>query len=211
MAVLAESPFLERRVEGQGDPDRRAFRELYASAARMEDFAWVYHGADIEGELWRGNADHCIQTIRPEEPTVKVKKQEAPMLGIACCHPLTADVEPKLHQWIGLHQLPCDPEHAVVISCLLVRPEARGQRHAMSLGFDCLRWAWTQNRDAGKGYTHFLIQASAEVARRPQGLIRRIGAITAAKLGNGQPDTNHIVLHSGLIKDALAGDECGEH
>lgn len=203
MMVLPQSTFEERIVKGENDRDRRAFRELYASAARMEDFAWVYQGADIDAELWRGNVDHCIRTIR--------SGKDGPMLGIACCHPLAANVEPRVRQWIGSHQLPCEPERAVVISCLLVRPEARGQRHSMSLGFDCLRWAWAQNRDAGKVYTHFFIQASVEIVRRPQGLIRRIGAITAAKLENGQPDTNHIVLHYGSIRDSLAGDECGEH
>lgn len=205
MTAFTRTRLFDRRVEGPNDPDRLDFSALYAAVAREEEFVWVYRGADIDADLWRGNADFCIRTVRAE--------RDGPMLGLACCHPLTASVEPMVRKWIDRHRLPpeCDPEKVVVISCLLVRPDARRLGVSMSLGYDCLRWAWTQNRDAGKGYTHFLIQATSEVARHPTGLIRRVGAHSAARLSDGSEDRNHIVLHYGRIGDALSGDECGEH
>ncbi len=181
-----------RRVEGPGDPDREDFVAAYKNAARPGAFVWVYPDDDVENVLWRGNADHLIATARSPNGVV---------VGLVCCHPLSVPVEPKVHNWIGQHDLPFDPARAVVISALAVRETCRGHGIGTSLSYDALRWAFS------KGYKHFLMQASVEVARRSDKLCFRLGARTFATIG-GNPDPNPIVLPYGNISEALAGDEC---
>lgn len=196
MSITFLSQCLFRKAEGQDDPDRGAFAATYREIASPGSFVWAYRDPDILNVLWRDNADHCVQTIR--------QKDGGGLIGIACCHPLESDAEPRVRQWIDSHDIPFPRQTAAVISCLAVVPSARGKNLSLSLGYDCLRWA--QRR----GYENFLLQANAAIAAKPNGLCFRLGARTAAKLRGGRVDTNHIVLLHGSVRAALAGDEC-EH
>lgn len=197
MSIALLSQCLTRRANGQDDADRGAFASAYREIASVDSFVWVYRDPDILNVLWRDNVDHCVLTVR--------HKDGGGLLGIACCHPLASDAEPKVRQWIDSHDIPFPREKVAVISCLAVVASARGQGVSMSLGYDCLRWA------QGKGFECFLLQANAAVAGKPDGLRFRIGARTVAKLRDGREDPNHIVLLHGFVRDALSGDECGEH
>lgn len=196
MSITLLAKCLFRKADGPDDPDRGAFAAAYREVANPGSFVWAYRDPEILNVLWRDNAEHCVRMIR--------HKDGGGLLGIACCHPLASDAEPRVRLWIDSHELPFPREKTAVISCLAVVPSARKQCLSLSLGYDCLRWA--QNR----GYEHFLLQANAAIAGKPDGLCFRIGARTAAKLRGGREDTNHIVLLHGSVRAALAGDEC-EH
>ncbi|MBI5793949.1 GNAT family N-acetyltransferase [Candidatus Uhrbacteria bacterium] len=182
-----------RQVDGVDDRDRLDFARLYALVGSQENLVWVYRNDDVMDVLWRENAPHCIRTVRDPDGL---------MIGIACCHPFVEPLEPKVHGWVEAHELPFPANKAVIISCLMVHPSARGNGIAMSLGYECLHWA------ARAEFEYFMLQASVAIVRRPAGLCERLDARSVAKLQGAQEDRNHIVLAYGRMKDALAGAEC---
>ncbi|OGL95811.1 hypothetical protein A2348_00270 [Candidatus Uhrbacteria bacterium RIFOXYB12_FULL_58_10] len=193
MPALSIASCRFRQVSGTSDPDRDAFVDAYAGIADVDSLVWVYRGGDIADTLWEGNATYFIRVVRAPP--------NGQMAGLVCCHPLVANVEPRVHAWIRGHDLPFSAEEAAVISCLQVRQGFRGSGIGMSLAYDAIRWA------RHSGFTRFLLQAPISIARKPDGLCFRICARQVARL-RGHDEPNGIVLLHGLVSDALACDEC---
>ncbi len=155
-----------RRVTIATDPAATGFVETYQAAFAEAPYFETYEPEWVLKHVWEPHLPHCVLVAEAEWAPRGVA-------GLACCHPLLADTEPEVRDYLMAQHLPFDPERAVFMSELAVRREFRRRGLGAKLIQARLRWA----EDAG---FQFLVLRTAATGSNSRRLYERIGAQVAS-------------------------------
>lgn len=137
-----------RSIEDADDPAFHGFTSTYIDVFAGPPYFETYDPESVRGHVWVPHLPHCI--------LVAERKSDNVVVGLACCHGVVADTEPKIRDYLLGQQLPFDPRRTIFMSELAVRDEMRRRGLGRALILERFRWGLE------RGFENFCMRTAAD-------------------------------------------------
>ncbi|MEZ4755046.1 MAG: GNAT family N-acetyltransferase [Bdellovibrionota bacterium] len=152
-----------RQVLEKRDPSLKGFIRLYKAAFAEAPYFESFSNEQV-AQVWDKHIGHCVVCA----------EFNGEVVGLACAHPVLANTEPSIRDFIleSINKLPkeLDPKKAIFMSELAVSEDARGMGLGTQLVLERLKWG------AQQGFEFYMMR-TAENESNSKNLYLRLGAV----------------------------------
>lgn len=150
------------RIDRHDDHRRAGFVATYIDVFAGPPYFEHYSEEDVHDGVWVPHQGHCILVATDASECV---------VGLACCHPVFADTEPKIRDYLREQDVSglFDPDRTIFMSELAVRDGYRQRGLGQELILARFRWG------VENGFTSYCMRTAAEGSNSRR-MYERIGA-----------------------------------
>lgn len=148
-----------RVVTNIDDQSMAGFAACYISAFAEPPYFEHYEADWVSEHVWKPHIPHCLI----------VAESEGVVVGLCCCHPVMADTEPGVRDYMLSQDLPFNPETTTFLSEVAVHADFRRQGLGTKLLCEWLRWAEAHS------FTHYAMR-TAEAGSNSLHMFEQLGS-----------------------------------